>query len=479
MTLWAHQETGIQNALAAFERGQGHYAYFMEQGTGKTRTTIETMRQLFTRHRRPLMTLIVCPQIVVKNWQREIEKYSQMGRFVQLLTGDKTKRMRQLEQGKRDGKAIFVTNIEALASCEGLLWETRKRGKSESRLPVDHGWEMFVVDEAHRLKNPSAKSTKLAIKLADKCFFKYLLTGTPISQNEMDLWSLFRVLDGGQTFGDNFMAFKREWFIDMNAGMPSARYFPDWKIRPGSAAKMSELVYKKALRVTKEECLDLPPLVKTVVAVEMAGPQRRAYDEMKRDFITYLEGEACTAAMAMTKALRLQQLASGFAKLEDGREVQFPGGERLNALKDLLEDHPGKVIVWCAFRQNYGAVAGVCEKLGRSVVFITGDQSQAEKEAAEADFTKGSADVLVANPAAGGTGVNLVEAPLAIWFSRSFKAIDRWQAIARNHRGGSEMHEKVTMIDLVAEDSIDQHVLDALERKEDIAESILRWKSRV
>lgn len=479
-TLWNHQTLGVERALTLFDEGKGHYAYFMEQGTGKTLTTITLMRQLFTRHRRALRTLILCPAIVVKNWKSEIERFSKLGEYVQILQGTKEKRLRDLEKGKREGKQIFITNLEALATVEGLLWEVKKRGKSESRSPLKHDWEMVVFDEIHRLKNPSAKSTKMAIKLADAAFFKYGLTGTPIARNEMDLWSIFRIIDSGETFGKSFGAFKGEWFVDMNAGMPSARHFPDWRIKPGSAEKMSALVYKKALRVTKDECMDLPPLVKQKLVVDMSPPQRKHYDEMRRDFITYLQDEACVAQLAVTKALRLQQIASGFMKLDDGSVVSFQNTPRLNALAELLEDSAGqKAIVWAAFKQNYQAIASTCEKLGISYTFITGEQTQKEKDKAEADFTRGDTQVLIANPSAGGTGVNLVEAPLSIWFSRGFKLTDRLQAIARNHRGGSEMHTKITLIDLIADDSIDTHVLDALDNKEAIAESILSWRNKV
>lgn len=242
---------------------------------------------------------------------------------------------------------------------------------------------------------------------------------------------------------------------------------------------MKELVYKHAMRVEKHECLDLPPLVKSTIEVDLSPVQRRHYEEMRRDFITYLDSGACTAQMAVTKALRLQQIASGFMKLEDGQEIAFDATPRLNALSEILQDHPGKVIIWASFKQDYATIAKVCAKLGRSYTFITGEQSAKEKDKAEHDFTKGDVSTLIANPAAGGTGVNLVEAALAVWFSRSFKATDRWQAIARNHRGGSEMHDKVYMVDLCATDTIDEHVLAALDRKEAIADSILSWRARV
>jgi SNF2 family DNA or RNA helicase len=479
LTLRAHQVKGVKLAFDSFIAGKPHYAYFAEQGVGKTGMTIELLRQLYGHHKRPLKTLILCPAIVVKNWKAEMARFSHMEPMVCLLQGDKQKRVSLLRDAQHQDKHIFVTNLESLSTAEGFLWQTKTRGKSEIRVPIDHGWEVLIFDEIHRLKNPGAKSTKLAIKMADKCFFHYGLTGTPISQNEKDIWSIYRILDGGETFGKNFMAFQREWFIDENAGMPSAKYFPSWKLRPGSEGRMSELIYRKAFRVTKEECLDLPPLVQQTIGVEMGAEQRRVYDAMKKDFIAYLDSGVAVAQLAITKALRLQQIVSGFVKLEDDTEVVFADCPRLNGLADLLTDMPGKVIIWSVFKQNYAAIAKICTKLGRSHNFLTGEQTQKEKDKAELDFTKGDIDTLIASPAAGGTGVNLTEAADSIWYSRTWKYIDRVQAIARNHRGGSEMHQKVTMIDLCVLGTIDEHILAALDRKEAIADAILSWRDRV
>jgi SNF2 family DNA or RNA helicase len=475
--LWDHQKTAVTKALENLAADKPYYGFFMEQGTGKTLTMITLMRELYTRHGRPLKTLILCPAIVVRNWQSEISQFSRVGHLVEVLTGPTPKRIKTLE---RTTKPIIVTNLEALATCDGLLWESVQKGKGRPiRRMIERGWELLILDEIHRLKDPRAQSTKMAIKMADKIFYRYGLTGTPILKDECDLWSQMRVLDRGALFGKGYQAFRTEYFYDENAGMPSQRYFPAFKLRPQMSKVLGEKLETTTFRVTKEECLDLPPLIEQKITVEMSPQQRKHYDEMKRDFITYLASAACVATLAVTKALRLQQIVSGFVKLDTGEEIQLDARPRLNALSELLELAPGKVIVWASFKENYEQVAALCRKLGLSHSFLTGLQSQEEKDQAVADFTKGDVRVLISNPAAGGTGVNLIEADTAIWWSRSFNLGHRLQAQARNHRGGSEMHAKITQYDIVAENTIDEHVLDALARKEDIAERILSWRERV
>lgn len=335
-----------------------------------------------------------------------------------------------------------------------------------------------LVHNCHRLKNHKGKRAKVAFKIADQAAHKFILTGTPIVNSPEDIWAQFRILDGGDLFGQSFYHFRNHYFKDYNAGMSSQKYFPDWRIKPGADRAINKLMYHKAIRVMKHECLDLPDLLMQRHNVTMSPDQEKHYNEMRDDFITYLHSEACVATLAITKALRLQQIVSGFLRFEDGSIKSFKNTERLQALSDLLEDNAttSKVIVWAAFKDNYEAIAKVCDKLKLKYTYLTGAQSQQEKNDNVKSFCFGDDQVLIANPQAGGTGINLIQSSVSIWFSRTFRLEDRLQALARNHRGGSEIHDKITNIDLVCPGTIDEKVLEALDGKESIAESILNWR---
>ena len=472
-TLWQHQEKGVSLATA---EDRAYFGLFFEQGCGKTLTAITILRTLFTNYKRGLKTIIFCPAIVVPNWLREFELFSKCAPMVQLLQGKKEQRIKDLA---KPDKKIFVTNFEAL-DMEGLFWVYKDKKKKTKAL-LDHGFEVMVVDESHRFKNPSAKRTKLAIQLSDKIHYRYLLTGTPIINTPQDIWAQFRILDGGEAFGHSFFVFRNAYFYDANAAMPQGRHFPDWRLKPGVEAEIQAKIYAHAMRVTKAQCLDLPPLLMQELPVGMSSEQKRCYSEMREDFITYLKSGVCVASIALTKALRLAQITSGFLKTEEGECIRFKSVPRMDALEDLLEDYAlgNKVIVWSVFKENYEAIAERCEKLGLKSAFLTGEQNAKEKAQAVEDFNQGDVQVLIANPAAGGTGVNLTASSISIWYSRTFSLEQRLQALARNHRGGSERHEKITNIDLVCEESIDRHILNALNGKENVAESILAWKNKV
>jgi len=464
MELWSHQRRALELATA---EGVRDYALFHEMGTGKTRTTLCILKTLAGRNGGRLpRTVILCPKVVVENWRREALALGIARDEVAPLVGPVKKRVKTFYSKAR----IFVTNYEA--SQMGELWGALTEWRPE----------VVVCDESQRLKSPQSLRSKRIAKLADFAKHRYILSGSPVLNSPLDIFQQFRVLDSGETFGCNFYFFRAKYFVDRNVAMPKHAYFPNWQIRPGAYEELNRIIYKKAMRVTKAECLDLPPLVKTRVEVEMGAAQAKAYREMAQHLVTYLSDSACVAQLALTKALRLQQIVSGFAKTEDGRETAFEDNPRVDALKDLLEDlaEGHKVIVWAVFKQNYAAIRGVCVALGLRSVELTGETPDKDRQPAiDAFQTDPAVRVMIANQGAGGVGVTLTAASYSVYFSRGFSLEHDLQSESRNHRGGSEIHEKITRVDLVAPGTIDDLVLDALASKQNIADRILQWRDQL
>lgn len=461
---WQHQLTAIDRAKSLDE-----FALFLDMGTGKTSTAINIIRHKMMSEKKKLRTLIICPVVVCENWKREFKAHSKI-HGVTVLSGSQKQRIEKFESARKLESHVFITNYEAM-HMENLYIEIMK-------------WrpEILVCDEAHRVKNPAAKTTKKIINISDFTKYRYILTGTPILNSPMDIWGQFRVLDKGESFGNNFFVFRNRWFYDKNAGMPTHKYFPDWRPQPGLDKAFNELIYKKAMRVTKLECMDLPPLLKQKVYVPMSKKQEKIYRDMEADFIAFLEGKAITASMALTKALRLQQIVSGFVKTVEDKETPFEDNPRLKALGELLEDlaPAHKVIVWANFKQNYRDIKDLCTNLSLGYSEIHGEVSAKDRQMNVDRFQNDpSCRIMIANQSAGGEGVNLTAASYCIFYSRDFSLKNDLQAEARNYRGGSEVHEKITRIDLVCKDTIDEHILDCLAKKIDIGENILSLKDRM
>lgn len=466
---WAHQLDGIERA-----RSMRDFAFFFDMGTGKTATTINTIRHRYYEQAKVLKTLVLCPPVVCENWAREFDMHSWVGNKCLVLDGSGTERLAKLKEFSHE-KPIVITNYEALL-MEPVFNFLKK-------------WqpEILVCDESQKIKAHNSKRTKLAAKLAKDSLHNYILSGTPILNSAQDIFGQFLVLDRGETFSTNFTGFKHRFFFDANAGMPSHKYFPSWEPRADTAQILNQLIYKKAMRVEKKTCMTLPPLVRTVINVPLSPKQQKAYAEMRKNFITFLNGEAVTAQLAITKALRLSQIVSGFVKTENDEEISFQDVPRLKALDEILENLNGqKVIIWACFHQNYRQIAEVCRKRGLGFAelhgaesLIGGSQKLSRQESIDKFQKDPACTVMIASPQAGGVGVNLTAAPVSIFFSRNFSLENDLQAEARNYRGGSEIHEKVTRIDLCTPNTIDELIMQALKDKVDLSNQILTLKDKL
>lgn len=490
---WQHQLEGIRRANET-----DSFGFFYQVGSGKTLTAINAARYKFAKHKRLLKTLVVAPPIVLENWRKEWLANSKVNpKDIVVLYGTGKQRLKMLEQ-IGDTNKIIITNYET------LTMGSKKDPKKKTRTPGElfqkiYQWapEMFILDESHRCKDQRTARSTACIKIADLALYKFILTGTPVLNSMEDLFSQFRILDGGRTFGKNYFQFRNRYFQDNNAGMPSHKYYPDWQPKRGAAEEINKLVARRSMYVTKADCLDLPPLVKKTIEIGMSKEQEKAYVEMRQQLITYIEKEmteldelkhagepqvkAAVAEYAMTKALRLQQIVSGFVNLEEGggerTAHKFKDNPRKKALKELLTDIApyNKCLVWAVFKENYADIREVCEKLKLDYVEVHGGVTQKQKiEAVERLNNDPKCRVLIGHPGSGGIGINLVSASHSIFYSRSFSLEYDIQAEARNYRGGSEVHEKVTRIDLVTQGTVDEQVLKALASKKSIGYQVLK-----
>lgn len=463
--LWAHQEETIRRAKSPFN----YHFLAHDTGTGKTCTVIRILCDKCNNERRLLRTLIVVPPNILYQFKDEVKKYSSIpDECVSVLYGHNQKRLKDLQEKggifpDRKGH-IFITNYECLLMPK--VFEAIKKW-----LP-----EVIIGDELHRCKNPSSKRTKALIALGDLSTYRYGMTGTPVLNSIEDLFSQVRFLDKGATLGTNYFSFRARFLYDKNRGMPSQRYFPDWRPQPGAEERLHALIQPFTTRFKKEECIDLPPLVETTIPVIMGPKQEKLYNEMKEDLLTFLDGKEVVATMALTKLLRLQQMASGFCHTFDGKDLEISDSPKADALKEILSDiSPNhKTIIWAAWVFNYETIRKVCDELKIGYVELHGGVPIPKRPEIAEKFRKDpSIRVVICHPEATSEGINLVEASYSIVYSRTFSLKHEEQSIARNYRGGSTMHEKVTRINLVTKDTVDEAILKALKQKKDISVKVM------
>ncbi len=475
--------------------------------TGKTKTAIEILRIKCAERGRLLKTLIICPLIVMNNWVREIEAHSYIDASdIQIIDGCTKPNGRKL---KNPSKKIRMEQVHALKDI--LIINTENVSNAELwNVILELGIEFLIVDESHRFKNHLGKRTKALHKLSDKCSYKYILTGSPILQSALDLWSQFYILDP-KILGENFYSFRSQYFYDTNAHMPAHVHFPNFVPKDDAYFKkmgfnkkqsmqnLNKIIYQHADRVMKDDVLDLPDRVYQTLEVPMHKEQARIYKDMRDDLVAFLDfeninktmltgiftdvdelPEMMRADLAIVKTLRLQQLICGIFTNTEGVVSEIPNN-RIKVLAELVEELTvnnvvNKIIIWSVFTPTYTTIANVCEELGVKYVMLTGQQNKEEKQANVDSFNNdATVQVIIANQGAGGTGVNLTSANYEIYFSRSFNLEHDLQADARAFRGGQK--RKTTRIDLITPDTIDSRIVEVLAGKRKHAEDILAVKN--
>ena len=481
-----------QKVMASVATAVDGSAFLCEMGTGKTRAAVESISYMLRADKLDTV-IVVCPKGVMGTWESQSAMWAR-GILTERLEGavkDRRARLKRMEQAEEIAHLMAYSNVLILNyDVLHLLEADLKRLLKVKRVGI-------VLDEGHRIRNPQAKVTKAAMRLAAVAPWRLHMTGTPILQGAHDVWSQWYAVDLGVTFGANWVQFKSEFFeID--------EY--DRSIDPldGVLSEIGMRMRKRGVRYRKEDCLDLPPKMYQTIDVTLTEDQRRAYREMEEwllaklgeaEVLPELQGDleyseldedvveagyddrkVSTAANQLAMILRLTQITSGFIPDDSGELHRFTPNPKLDALEELIEEQIGsqQIIVWARYRED---VRAICERLARyHPLTVDGSTKQAARDEAERRFQSGETRLLVANPAAGGVGLNLQAASLAVYYSQGYSLEHRLQSEDRCHRSGSEIHEKVTYVDLLALDTIDLVIREAISAKKEVAEIVVDLK---
>jgi SNF2 family DNA or RNA helicase len=337
----------------------------------------------------------------------------------------------------------------------------------------------LIVDEGHRLKNPEADRTRAIMAMAMFAPWRLVLTGSLVLQGAQDVWAPWMVVDRGLTFGANYVSFRDEW-LQENA------WTGKLTLKPGQATQVGQRLRRRGVRLRKEDCMDLPPKTFEAQMVQMSAEQWEAYEAMGEELLAELEeDEEATAATQLVALLRLTQITSGFLPTTDGTVYHFAPNPKLEVLREVVQDIRAEdqaVLVWARYREDVTAIATVLRSDGHRIGTIMGARTAADRvnnREIEERFERGDFDVLIGIPEAGGLGLNLQRASYAVYYSQGYSLEGRQQSEDRCHRAGSEVHAKVTYIDLMCEGTIDEEVLAALRDKKAVQEAVVDLRSAV
>jgi len=440
-------------------------ALFWIMGTGKTKAAIDFLRLKCYQEQKKLTCLVIAPIATLPGWKREFEMHSALGQDVEALLGSRGAKVNKL----RKNSSIYLINYESIDSLMPYLKKP---------------WDMLIVDESQKIKSTTTIRSKRCVEISALSRYRLILSGTPILNNPIDIFNQFLVLDRGETFGDNFFHFRNKYFEDVNAAWKlkyPEKYFP--KFEPNKYM-YEELVTKIRARASiiqeKDSCLDLPPAIYETLELTMPKEIEKAYLEMARDMLAEVDNmksegypDVSVASNAVTKLIRLRQITSGFmVRDSDGKKIRFKTNPKIEAVKDILESiGNNKLVVWACFHEDIDMLVETLKDFNPAQIHGRIHDKQKELNKFMNDDT---CRVCIGHPKSGGTGINeLVGAKYMLYYSQDYSLESRLQSEARVRRKGSEVHDKITYIDIVYKDSIDELIIEVLKSKEEISTEIL------
>lgn len=468
MQSFPHQEEHLQN-----HKDRKAWGLFWEQGTGKTRPIIQTCEHLF-RNKKINAMLVVAPPGVERNWNTDelpVHLSKDVKHKVFVFNSKKSANKSHIKEIDElisfGGLSILLISYPAFMTKigKGVVWNFLKKRQT-----------LYVLDESQNIKTPKAKRT-ISINASSKyAEYKRILTGTPVSIGAFDYYSQIRFLDNEfwKSKGiDNFHDYKQYFGIWLTAEEVKRelgwnRNFDELKGYQ-NLDKLIKWLEEISDRKTKD-LLNLPPKLFTKRYFDMTNYQRKIYDELVEEYIYQFEnGAILEADMAMVRLLRLQQIICGYVPVDGDEPVELLGkNPRIELLKEICDTTFTQGIIWARFRYD---IDQIMEMLGTDAVRYDGSIDADEAEQNKLKFQRGEVKWFVSTAQRGGPGLTLHMAKTVIYYSNSFRLIDRLQSEDRAHRAGMD-NNAVNYIDLVCNNSVDESIIENLKNKLDIASSI-------
>ena len=444
--------------------GKG-FGLLFEMGCGKTLTAIAVAGAGYQMGK-VAKVLIVAPTSVCAVWPKEFQEYADFRYTIRTLLGDKVKRIKELDDlDPFPALKVAVINYES----------TWREGIFERLMAYDA--DLIIADESQRIKTHDADQSKALHKLGDRARYKMILSGTPVQNDAIDIFSQYRFLDP-TVFGLNFYPFRSRYAVMGGFNRKKIVGYRD----------LDQLIKKEhsiAYRVTKEEAIDLPEQTFENRYITLNRKERGLYDQLRRSSVAELEGGGTiTTTTVLTRLLRLQQFTGGFLVEDDADRPQLVSRGKLNALADILQDYVvdgrKKLVIFARFIPEVMEIIKLSEsilgKTHKKTVAIYGEIKKESRGDIVRQFQEDpDTMVFVGQIDTAGTGITLTAADTCVYYSVNFNYATYSQSLSRIHRIGQR--NRCTYIHLVTEKTVDDMILSALAKKEDLAKTVVdTWR---
>lgn len=441
------------------------FAFFYDPGAGKSKSLTDMNTYLYCEGDIDAAIILTPNVLVGDQWSRVDEGeggalqrdiHDSIKNKAWLWNRSQTKKSKEAYEimTNFDGIQTVVMNVDAVKTPAGFKL-------LESFIKRHRGRVNFGVDEIHMIGNPSSQRHKACLKLADMCKWRAGLTGTPITKDLISIFGIFKFLNEKIIGYKYITGFKRQYCEMRWNG------FADQIVGHKNIEQLYERIEAYSSRISQKE-MGLEKVYDEFV-FDMSPEQTKHFNLVKQQWLTKLDnGEFATASIALSAALKLQQISNGFLIGDDGT-VQYLDNGRITALESWLETIPEgeKVVIWCRFKID---AQQLMKKFGDKAVDLSGNVSQKQRtENKDLFISDENIRFCIATPDAAGTGTDGLQhvCNRAVYYSSSEHYVNRKQSEDRVLRVGGESVAFYT--DLIARNSPDRKILRNLKGKKDLS----------
>ena len=416
-------------------------AIFLDMGMGKTSIVLTAIMKLMYERFEVSKVLIIAPLRVARNtWPEEIRKWEHLqGLRYSVVVGTAAERQKALAKDAD----IYIINRE------NVPWLV-----AQSRRSFD--FDMVVIDELSSFKSWQSKRFRELMKV--RPFVKRMvgLTGTPSSNGLMDLFAEFKLLDMGKRLGRFITQYRTAYFKPDRTNGPVVY---SYSLLPDAEERIYEKISDITISMKATDHLRMPELVSSEHKVYMDEAEREKYRELKDELVLQLHGKEITAANAAALTGKLLQLANG-AIYDEDKVVNAFHERKLEALEDLIEAANGRPVLVAYWFQHD------LERIQKRLDALKVEYARISSPGSIEMWNRGEFAVGLIHPASAGHGLNLQSGGnILVWFGLTWSLELYQQTVARLWRQG-QTSGTVSVIHIVADGTVDERVLKALESKD-------------
>lgn len=392
---------------------------FDEAGTGKTLSALWAADYLM-RLGKIRRVLVLCPLSIMQSaWMRDIGN-SILHRSA--IVAHHAQASRRIEMIQQDYEFV-ITNYDGLNLVAA---EVRNDGR----------FDLIIVDEASFLKNPQTRRWKSLASVLTPTTYLWMMTGTPAAQSPVDAYGLAKLVNP-----EGVPRFFTAWRDKVMNKISMFKWVPKQ-----DAAVQVHMALQPAIRHSKAQCLDLPPVITVTREVLLSPQQNKYYKLLKEQLLVKAAGQTISAVNAGVAISKLLQISCGAALTDDKEVVEFDASPRLAVLDEIIAETSRKVLIFALFRSSIDTIVRHLTKQGIACEQIHGDVTPAKRGPIIHDFqTSPMLRALVMQPQATAHGITATAADTVVFYGPLMSVEQYQQCIARADRKGQDS-DKVTVI---------------------------------